>query len=60
MADYNCSIYIPKEKFGAVTFFLYMRNIKYITRQSSDGTIEISTEEKFAKTLDRLAKRCYN
>lgn len=60
MKDYNCSIFIPAEMFNAATFSLKMRDIDFRYRTCKDGTIEICTEEKFAKSLDRLSKRCYN
>lgn len=60
MTDYNCSIYIPQTEVEYADFYLTMRNIKYKTRTCADGSIEISTKEKFSKVLDNLAKRCYN
>lgn len=58
MTNYNCSIYIPKTALEYADFYLTIRNIKYQIRELSDGSIEISAKEAYAKTLDNLSKRC--
>lgn len=59
MKDYNCSIYISKEKLNAAIDYLQIRDVDFISRPLPDGTIEISAEEKFGYILDRLSMRCH-
>lgn len=60
MKDYNCFIYIPKEKLEQAKFYLSLRNINFVTKKFSNTIIEIGAEEKNSLILDRLSKRCNN
>lgn len=61
MTDFNHSIYVQEKVKDYADSYLQRNKIKYrIVVNSNSEIVEIKAQEKYAKMLDNLEKRCYN